>query len=138
MGKCTIFFFFFLPQYYRCLQSYCLSCQNKVPQKSLHAKFGFLWEIKDNTSFSLLSPGSSPRPTLETRVSFAKIPEFLSELPPTGAFHPQAALPPPGVPLQPLHHADSVSHYFISSSAFQNVSVCSIPGSARLWRNSGH
>lgn len=94
--KCTIF----------CLSTIdaCLLCQNKVPQKSLHAKFGFLQKtLVNNVRFSFVSHGSSPRPLLETSVSFAKVPDFLSELPPTGAFHPEAVLLLPGVLPRPFH-----------------------------------
>lgn len=99
-------------------------CHNKVPQKSLHANFGFLWKIND-VSFLFVSGGSSPRLMLQTSVSFAKVPDFLSELPPTGAFPPLAVLPLPGVlpPPSPPPHRHSVSLLHITFS-LSNVSDC--------------
>ena len=137
-----------LPEYEWCLQNYSMSflCQNKGLHKSLHAKFGFIWKIWAYITFSFVSHGSSPRPTLEASVSLAKVPDFLAELLPTGAFYPQAVLLLPGAfphadththththPYPSTHpHTHPPPHYFILTPAFPNVCVPSPPLMALL------
>lgn len=135
-----------LPEYERCLQNYSMSflCQNKGLHKSLHAKFDFIWKIWAYITFSFVSHGSSPRPTLEASVSLAKVPDFLAELLPTGAFYPQAVLLLPGAfphsnthtptptPIHPHTDTHPPPHYFILTPAFPNVCVPSPPFMALL------
>ena len=88
---------------------------SQVPQKSSHAKFGFLQKIKDFAGFSFVSHGSSPRLTLETSVSFVKVPDFLPELSPFSC---------PGLPGVLPHYPSSCPQpHVISSAAFHTVSV---------------
>ena len=125
-----------LPEYEWCLQNYSMSflCQNKGLHKSLHAEFGFIWKIWAYITFSFVSHGSSPRPTLGASVSLAKVPEILAELLPTGAFYPQAVLLLPGAfPHADTHtHTHTTPHYFILTPAFPNVCVPSPPLMALL------
>lgn len=59
--------------------------------------------------------------------SLAIVPDFLSELLPTGAFHPRAVLLIPGISLHPLRHAYTTSHYFISPQPFKMSLTVSHP-----------
>ena len=142
-----------LPEYERCLQNYSMSflCQNKGLHKSLHAKFGFIWKIWTYITFSFVSHGSSPRPTLEASVSLAKVPDFLAELLPTGAFYPQAVLLLPGASPPPHTHTHTHTHppthrHTPTTSLFHinsSLSKCRCPlpslhGPARLWRSNRH
>ena len=132
-----------LPEYEWCLQNYSMSflCQNKGLHKSLHAEFGFIWKIWAYITFSFVSHGSSPRPTLGASVSLAKVPEILAELLPTGAFYPQAVLLLPGAfPHADTHtHTPTTSLFHINSSLSKCLCPLSSPhGPARLWRNNGH
>ena len=132
-----------LPEYEWCLQSYSMSflCQNKGTQKNLYANFGFIWKIRAYITFSFVSHGSSPRPTLESSISLAKVPDFLAELLPPGAFHPQALLLLPGILPIALPHTHNASLFPIIFSLSKCLCVCPLPsphGPARLWRNNGH
>lgn len=84
MGKCTSFC---LSSTEACKVILSFLCHSKVPQKSSHAKLGFLQKIKDYASFSRVSQRSSPRPVWKQMYLLLK-----SRFSSRGSFHPQAAL----------------------------------------------
>lgn len=85
---------------------------------------------------------------VEASVFLAKVPDFLAELLPTGAFYPQAVLLLPGlspipththtpmpIPPPPTTHTTSLFH--TNSSLFK--CLCPLPSLwPGLWRNHGH